>query len=81
MEWLAQRAAIAAVHLTSDAPVMNMTERIRDSLRKFADLVFRTAEFSALGSETSVTRALKELCGVGVLVRLACATLLNDLIF
>lgn len=49
---------------------MNITDRIRDSIRKHADLVFRTTEFSALGSETSVNRALKELCGVGVLVRL-----------
>lgn len=49
---------------------MNITDRIRRSVRGRTDLVFRPAEFLAFGSEASVKRALKELTRIGVLVRL-----------
>jgi hypothetical protein len=49
---------------------MNITERIRRSIRNRADLVFRPADFLSFGSEASVKRALKELTAFGVLVRL-----------
>ena len=51
-------------------PIMNITERIRRSIRNRADLVFRPADFLPFGSEASVKRALKELTDLGVLVRL-----------
>jgi hypothetical protein len=50
--------------------IMNITERIRRSIRNRADLVFRPADFLPFGSEASVKRALKELTDLGVLVRL-----------
>lgn len=49
---------------------MNITDRIRRSVRGRTDLVFRPADFLAFGSEASVKRALKELTNIGVLVRL-----------
>ena len=49
---------------------MNITDRIRRSVRGRTDLVFRPADFLAFGSEASVKRALKELTEMGVLVRL-----------
>ena len=49
---------------------MNITDRIRRSVRGRTDLVFRPADFLAFGSEASVKRALKELTSIGVLVRL-----------
>lgn len=49
---------------------MNITERIRRSVRNRADLVFRPTDFLLFGSEASVKRALKELTDLGVLVRL-----------
>lgn len=49
---------------------MNITDRIRRSIRSRADLVFRPADFLPFGSEASVKRALKELMDIGVLVRL-----------
>ena len=49
---------------------MNITDRIRRSVRGRTDLVFRPADFLAFGSEASVKRALKELTKIGVLVRL-----------
>lgn len=49
---------------------MNITDRIRRSIRGRAELVFRPADFLPFGSEASVKRALKELTDVGVLVRL-----------
>ncbi len=49
---------------------MNITDRIRRSIRSRADLVFRPTDFLPFGSEASVKRALKELTNVGVLVRL-----------
>ena len=51
-------------------PIMNITERIRRSIRNRADLVFRPADFLPFGSEASVKRALKKLTDLGVLVRL-----------
>jgi hypothetical protein len=49
---------------------MNITDRIRRSVRGRTDLVFRPVDFLAFGSEASVKRALKELTNIGVLVRL-----------
>ena len=49
---------------------MNITDRIRRSVRGRTDLVFRPTDFLAFGSEASVKRALKELTSVGILVRL-----------
>ena len=49
---------------------MNITDRIRRSIRSRADLVFRPIDFLPFGSEASVKRALKELTAIGVLVRL-----------
>jgi len=49
---------------------MNITDRIRRSIRGRTDLVFRPADFLAFGSEASVKRALKELTSIGILVRL-----------
>lgn len=49
---------------------MNITDRIRRSIRNRSDLVFRPTEFLPFGSEASVKRALKELTDIGVLVRL-----------
>ena len=49
---------------------MNITDRIRRSVRGRTDLVFRPADFLAFGSEASLKRALKELTSAGVLVRL-----------
>jgi hypothetical protein len=49
---------------------MNITDRIKRSVRGRTDLVFRPADFLAFGSEASVKRALKELTSIGVLVRL-----------
>jgi hypothetical protein len=49
---------------------MNITDRIRRSVRGRTDLVFRPADFLTFGSEASVKRALKELTSVGILVRL-----------
>ena len=49
---------------------MNITSRIRRSIRNRSDLVFRPADFQPFGSEASVKRALKELTDIGVLVRL-----------
>lgn len=49
---------------------MNITDRIRRSVRGRTDLVFRPADFLAFGSGASVKRALKELTSAGVLVRL-----------
>ncbi|PIT76684.1 DUF6088 family protein [Limnohabitans sp. JirII-31] len=49
---------------------MNITDRIRRSIRSRAELVFRPADFLPFGSEASVKRALKELMDIGVLVRL-----------
>jgi hypothetical protein len=49
---------------------MNITDRIRRSIRGRADLVFRPIDFLPFGSEASIKRALKELTEVGVLVRL-----------
>jgi hypothetical protein len=49
---------------------MNITDRIRRSVRGRTDLVFRPADFLAFGSEASVKRALKELTNIGILVRL-----------
>ena len=49
---------------------MNITDRIRRSVRGRTDLVFRPVDFLAFGSEASVKRALKELTDIGVLVRL-----------
>lgn len=49
---------------------MNITDRIRRSVRGRTDLVFRPADFLAFGSGASVKRALKELTSIGVLVRL-----------
>ena len=49
---------------------MNITNRIRRSIRNRSDLVFRPSDFQSFGSEASVKRALKELTDIGVLVRL-----------
>lgn len=49
---------------------MNITDRIRRSVRGRTDLVFRPADFLAFGSEASLKRALKALTSAGVLVRL-----------
>lgn len=49
---------------------MNITERIRRSIRNRSDLVFRPSDFLPFGSEASVKRALKDLTNLGVLVRL-----------
>ena len=49
---------------------MNITNRIRRSIRSRSDLVFRPTDFQPFGSEASVKRALKELTDIGVLVRL-----------
>lgn len=49
---------------------MNITDRIRRSIRNRAELVFRPADFMPFGSEASVKRALKDLTDLGVLVRL-----------
>jgi hypothetical protein len=49
---------------------MNITDRIRRSIKNRADLVFRPADFLPFGSEASVKRALKDLTDLGVLVRL-----------
>ena len=49
---------------------MNITNRIRRSIRARADNVYRPADFLSFGSEASVKRALKELVNAGVLVRL-----------
>ena len=49
---------------------MNITNRIRRSIRNRSDLVFRPSDFQPFGSEASVKRALKELTDIGVLVRL-----------
>jgi hypothetical protein len=49
---------------------MNITDRIRRSVRGRTDLVFRPVDFLAFGSEASVKRALKALTNIGVLVRL-----------
>jgi hypothetical protein len=44
---------------------LNITDRIRRSVRGRTDLVFRPADFLAFGSEASVKRALKELTNIG----------------
>jgi hypothetical protein len=49
---------------------MNITDRIRRSIRGRADLVFRPTDFLPFGSEASVKRALRELTNIGVVVRL-----------
>ena len=49
---------------------MNITDRIRRSVRGRTDLVFRPVDFLAFGSEASVKRAPKALTNIGVLVRL-----------
>ena len=49
---------------------MNITNRIRRSIRSRSDLVFRPTDFQPFGSEASVKRALKELTDIGLLVRL-----------
>jgi hypothetical protein len=49
---------------------MNITDRIRRSVRCRTDLVYRPADFLTFGSEASVKRALKDLTSIGVLVRL-----------
>jgi hypothetical protein len=49
---------------------MNITNRIRRSIRSRSELVFRPADFQPFGSEASVKRALKELTDIGLLVRL-----------
>lgn len=49
---------------------MNITDRIRCSVHRRNDLVFRPADFMRFGSETSVRRAIKKLTNIGVLVRL-----------
>ncbi len=49
---------------------MNITSRIRRSVKGRIDLVFRPSDFLSFGSEASVKRALKELTQLGVLVRL-----------
>lgn len=49
---------------------MNITNRIRRSIRSRSDLVFRPSDFQPFGSEASVKRALKELMDIGVVVRL-----------
>ena len=49
---------------------MNITSRIKRSIRNRSELVFRPADFQPVGSEASVKRALKELTDIGVLVRL-----------
>ena len=49
---------------------MNITNRIRRSIRSRSELVFRPADFRPFGSEASVKRALKELTDIGLLVRL-----------
>ena len=49
---------------------MNITERIRRSIRNRSDVVFRPSDFLPFGSEASVKRALKDLTDLGVLVRL-----------
>ena len=49
---------------------MNITNRIRRSIRSRSELVFRPTDFQPFGSEASVKRALKELMDIGLLVRL-----------
>ena len=49
---------------------MNITGRIRRSVRGRTDFVFRPADFLVFGSEESVKRALKELTSIGLLVKL-----------
>ena len=49
---------------------MNITSRIKRSIRNRSELVFRPTDFQPFGSEASVKRALKELTDIGVLVRL-----------
>jgi Family of unknown function (DUF6088) len=49
---------------------MNITDRIRRSIRSRADLVFRPTDFLPFGSEASIKRALRELTDIGVVVRL-----------
>lgn len=49
---------------------MNITDRIRRAVQRRSDLVFRPADFRAIGSEASVKRALKDLTDSGLLVRL-----------
>ena len=49
---------------------MNITNRIKRSIRNRSDLVFRPSDFQPFGSEASVKRALKELTDIGVLIRL-----------
>ena len=44
---------------------MNITHRIRRSVRGRTELVFRPDDFLAFGSEASVKRALKELTNIG----------------
>ena len=49
---------------------MNITNRVRRSIRNRSDLVFRPADFQPVGREASVQRALKDLTDIGLLVRL-----------
>lgn len=49
---------------------MNITDRIKRSVQRRGELVFRPTDFQAFGSEASVKRALKELIDQGLLVRL-----------
>jgi len=49
---------------------MNITDRIKCSVHRRTDLVFRPADFMRFGSKTSVKHALKKLTNIGVLVRL-----------
>lgn len=50
--------------------MMNITARIKRSVARRSDLVFRPGDFVAFGSEASVKRALKDLTSEGTLVRL-----------
>lgn len=49
---------------------MNITNRIRRSVRARPETLFRPADFAGFGSTASVKRALQALTAAGVLVRL-----------
>jgi len=49
---------------------MNITSRIRRSVARSKEAVFRPKDFESFGSEASVKRALRELVDSGNLVRL-----------
>ena len=49
---------------------MNITDRIKRSIQRRTDHVYRPVDFAQFGSEASGKRALKELTEAGVLVRL-----------